>query len=108
MIDAKNWTYCQYNSLKLKAFISLTGEPSEALDGNSHQSSEVKIGYTLTLTDEEFKEIYQETFSDLQMAADAINQKYGHWNLLNLLDGTVNGIKENSSKDEGCDSCQAH
>ena len=92
MIDSQNWTFCQYNSSNLKAFVSLSGEPTE--DGDS------VFLYNVTVTDQEDLEIFQSDHPSLDQAIDIINNKYGHWNFTNL---TVQ-----SGNESGCGSCSAH
>jgi hypothetical protein len=95
MIDQENWTFCQYNSLELKAFISIAGEPSD--------QDEVSFLYNVTVTDHENLEIFQLTFPDLALAVTEINKKYRHWDFNNL---TV--TSSDKSDDGGCGSCSAH
>ena len=90
MITEENWSICQYKSQKLQAFISLCASPSH---------TENKEFYSVTLTDLEFHEVFQNDFEQLEKAIQFINEKYGHWEFNNL---------QKSGSDSGCSTCQAH
>jgi hypothetical protein len=95
MIDQENWTFCQYKSLKLKAFISMGGEPSKL--------NKVSYLYNVTVTDLNHKEVFQFSYPELDLALHEINKKYGHWDFNNLT------VTSTTSEDEsGCGSCSAH
>ena len=83
-----NWTFCQYKSLKLKAFISLGATPLKG------------IVYYVTCTDlEDKKEFFQTEYPELQDALGDINNRYGNWPLADL----------RAADDEGgCGTCSAH
>lgn len=83
-----NWTFCQYKSLKLKAFISMGGTP------------ENDIVYYVTCTDlEDKKDFFQTDYQSIEKALTDINHRYGHWPLADL----------RATDDEGgCGSCSAH
>lgn len=103
-INELNWTSSQYYNAPLRAFISLGGRP-DGLPNHSHlpQSArpyQVEFIYIVTLANEDFQEIYQEVFPDLNNAINALNQKYGHWALLTLGQTPKDG--------DGCESCSAH
>jgi len=88
-IDLNNWNYCHYETSRLRAFISQGGIPGTRED-------EVQQIYFLTVSDPDFKEIYQEEFFQLQEAVTILNSRYKHWK---FIDRAVQ---------EGCSSCQAH
>lgn len=94
-INKDNWTFSQFNSKPLKAFISLGASPVESDTG----LLEIQYEYLVTMTDEEYQELYQSSHEHLDDAIKVINDKYGHWEL-----------KDSSSKvsGEGCSSCAAH
>ena len=95
MIDIENWTFCQYKSLNLKAFISLSGEPTS--------TEEVQYFYHVTVSDLEDLEVFQSEHPKLELAIEQINNKYGHWDFTNLT------VTETASDDGGgCGSCSAH
>ena len=94
MINQENWTFCHYNTPKLKAFISLAGELSSAND--------TIFIYNVTVADLDNREVFQLSYLDESMAIAEINKKYGHWEFKNL---TVTSSK---SDDGGCGSCSAH
>ena len=94
MINQENWTHCQYNSLKLKAFISLAGEPGD--------DNETVFIYNITVTDLDQQEVFQFSYPDVGLAISEINKKYSHWEFKNLT------TKETKSDDSGCGSCSAH
>jgi hypothetical protein len=95
LINTQNWTFSQYKSSKIRAFISLGGEV-----GPNEEFQEL---YLVTTTDEEFtKEFFQKPFRELEKAMEFINNRYGHWDFLNLEKAPK------SSSDSGCSSCAAH
>lgn len=55
--------------------------------------------YSLTITDHDYRELFQEDFSDLNVALESINKKYRHWDLI------IAGEKKSG---DGCSSCHAH
>jgi hypothetical protein len=82
-----NWTFCQYKSLKSKAFISLGAEPGQ------------DILFFITCIDlKDDQELFQKTFINLKDALSEINRRYGHWHFEDL----------RQSEDQGCGSCSAH
>jgi hypothetical protein len=91
-ITAENWTYAHFNSSPLKAFISLGAAPIE-------NSREAEIQYLVTLTDKDYQELYQSIHQDLNIALELLNQKYGHWDLIDPL---------NKTEADNCSSCAAH
>jgi len=83
-----NWTFCQYKSLKSKAFISLGGTPDKG------------IVYFVTCTDlEDKQEFFQTEYCEISDAITDINKRYGHWPLQDL---------RVAKEDGGCGSCSAH
>ncbi|RLA63545.1 MAG: hypothetical protein DRQ88_01745 [Epsilonproteobacteria bacterium] len=88
-LTSDNWTFCQYKSLKLKAFISLGGTPDQ------------DIVYYVTCTDlEDKKDFFQTEYPELLHALEDINKRYGHWPLADL--------RAPDEEDAGCGSCSAH
>lgn len=94
-INENNWTYTQYQAKPLRAFISLGATPVEMPDG----TLEVQYQYFVTMTDEEYIELYQSSYLSLNEALKSVNERYGHWE-----------INETNSKNagDGCSSCAAH
>lgn len=86
-LTTDNWTFCQYKSLKFKAFISMGGTPEKG------------IVYYVTCTDQEDKkEFFQTDYCELEEALSDINNRYGHWPILD----------QRVADDEGgCGSCSA-
>ena len=91
-INQKNWNYTYYKSSKLQAFVSLSGDT---------QDEKVTLFYTLTVTDEDDIEKFQESFDTLERALEAANSKYEHWEFVDMEKGKA-------SEDGGCGSCAAH
>ena len=87
-ISEDNWTYTHFTSQELKAFIALGGEIL---------NDKVQILYNVTVLGDEHKEIFVKSFSDLGQSILFINQRYGHWT---VLDGRVAA--------QGCGTCSAH
>ncbi len=94
-INENNWTYTQYQSKPLRAFVSLGAIPVEDING----ALEVQYQYLVTMTDEDYIELFQSTHLSLNEAIKVINEKYGHWD-----------FNETNSKNsgDGCSSCAAH
>ena len=88
-ITIQNWKHCGVKSGSLKAFIGIGAVP-----GNPPP-----LVYSVTLEDQDFREVYQYDFNNLKDALSCLNNKYGHWEFYDM--------SKNQSK-EGCDSCQAH
>ena len=89
-INEENWTHSQYTSSPLRAFISLGAQPDE--------QTGVQLQFLVTLTDQDYLELFQSSHSNIHEALAVLNQKYGHWNYADAL---------NASGD-GCSSCAAH
>lgn len=91
MISGDNWSFSHYSSGELKAYITFGGEPT---DENTEGYKDI---YYLLLCDQDHVEISSLRFETLGLACDEINDRYGHWE---LVDGTANK--------GGCGSCSAH
>lgn len=91
-INTENWTSSHFYSAPLRAFVSLGAAPVA-------NSDEVEIQYLVTLTDKDYQELYQSTHSELRVALELLNEKYGHWELQDAL---------NKTDGDGCSSCAAH
>lgn len=89
-INSKNWNYTGYTNGDFKAIIGMFAIP-DAPD---------TAGYTVTVLENELKEISNQDFESLNAATQHINQKFSHWDFLDL--------KEKQSGGSGCDSCTAH
>jgi len=94
-ISSENWTSSHYFSEPLRAFISLGAAPLERPDGEI----DVRYQYLVTMTDKDYLELYQSIHEDLNEALSEINEKYGHWQLIDA-DAKLSG--------DGCSSCAAH
>lgn len=94
-ITPENWTSSHYFSEPLRAFVSLGAAPIETKEG----LEAVEIQYLVTMTDKDYQELYQSTHLNLDEALVVINEKYGHWEMLDA------GAK---SSGDGCSSCAAH
>lgn len=102
-INELNWTFCQFTHDDCLAIINQGGDLGP--DGDV-----IDLYYVNVLKmDPEFnaetnvlyKEIYQKSFTSLQLAISEINTKFSNWKFVNLLD-------EQLSKSGGCGSCVAH
>jgi hypothetical protein len=96
IITPENWTSSHYYSAPLRAFVSLGAAPKE-LPGT--EGIDVEIQYLVTLTDKDYQELYQSIHLDLNSALVLINEKYGHWD---MIDGYL------KTDGDGCSSCAAH
>lgn len=74
-INQENWTSSHYYSDPLRAFISLGASPSDSGD-------EAQIHYLVTVTDKDFQEVFQSTHGNLEAAIAILNEKYGHWDMI--------------------------
>jgi hypothetical protein len=92
MITRENWTYARYSGPQSLAFVSLGAKPQA-------DSTEVEFQYFMTLADDDYREIFQNSFIELDQALEAINKTYGKWPLL------LQGEKKSG---DGCSSCHAH
>lgn len=91
MITEENWTYCQYKSNDLTAFISFGASP-DILDDS--------FQYYVTILDAHNNEVFQQEFPSIGAACQNINQKYaGLWDLHDSL---------RPKKEGGCSTCIAH
>lgn len=93
-INTENWNFCYYKSLKLKAFLSLGGEPSPLED-------EAQLFFMITVTDPDDREMYQGAYPRLEEALSTLNERYGHWEFVSM-EGNVR------EDDGGCGTCAAH
>jgi len=89
-INAENWTYTHFTNQNLRAFISIGAALAE--------TEEVEMQYLVTLTDQDYQEIFQSIHLSLESALETINAKYGGW-------VAENGL---APKGDGCSSCAAH
>ena len=90
-LDDSNWGFVHYGTKNIRAFISIGGVPAADDDG------EICCKYYVTTSDHELKtEYFQKSFDDLSLALNFINQRYGHWEIIDLR-------RSNS----GCSSCSA-
>lgn len=89
-INNQNWTYTHYINHNLRAFISI----GAALAKNE----QIETHYLVTLTDQDYQEIFQSIHPILEDAVATINAKYGQWDIENGL----------APKGDGCSSCAAH
>ena len=90
-ISKINWSTSHYFASPLRAFISLGAAPGE--------NNETIIEYNVTVTDSDFIEQSQETYQSLEEALKKINEKYGHWKMIDANEKTAG---------DGCSSCAAH
>lgn len=90
-ITIENWSYARYQGPQTLSMINMGAAPTPC--------GGAQILYYLTLTDLDYKEIYQQEFTELEQALSAINKKYSHWPL--LLEGAPR-------QGDGCSSCHAH
>ncbi|MBC96598.1 MAG: hypothetical protein CME63_02545 [Halobacteriovoraceae bacterium] len=90
-ITSDNWTFTQFKSSNLQAFIHLGAEPSDLPDGDPN------ILYLITVLKDEEEELFQWEFPQLHEAIGCINQKYGHWE-----------FSERTQSSGGCGDCSAH
>ena len=94
-VNSENWSFSQYKSSRIRAFISLGGEPG---DENDFQEL-----YLVTTTNEDYtKEFFQKPFYILENALQFLNSRYGHWEFLDLK------ITPNGTDTGGCGDCAAH
>ena len=94
-ITLENWTSSHFFSEPLRAFISLGAAPVE----NTSGKLEFEYQYLVTMTDKDYAELYQSIHPSLDEAIGVINDKYGHWQ---MLDAAV------KASGDGCSSCAAH
>jgi hypothetical protein len=88
LINTENWGHARLTTSKLQAFISLGGEPTD---------DEVQFTYNVVVADLDYKEIHGQKFTQLESAMAFINQKYGHFKLVNSL----------TAQKSGCSDCSA-
>ena len=91
-ITSENWNTAQFTSDNLIAFVSIGAEPNE--DG------QINFLYHVTLSNTDYEDLFQSSYSDLEAAIAVLNQKYGHWPLKSL--------SKTESSESGCGSCAAH
>jgi hypothetical protein len=91
-VNTENWSFGGYKNSKLKAFISF------GADFLLETQKQHEI-FFLTVTDNNFKEVFQQDHSSLNEAIEALNSRYAHWDWDN---------RRLSSDDGGCGTCAAH
>ncbi len=92
-IHHSNWTTSYLKNEDLKAFVSLVAEPSEDFQS-------VVNFYSVTLTNRDGEELFQELFLQLETALNELETKYSDWKLVEMA--------KTLSEGEGCSSCAAH
>lgn len=93
-INAQNCNYSSYTSKNLQVFISFSAAPLK-------NSEDCQFSYCVTVTNFDFEEVYQKSFTNEEDALQFINQKYGHWE--------YNATRGGKNTDgDGCGSCGAH
>jgi len=92
-ITAQNWTYTGFESSELLAFIHLGAAPAAS------DTQEAKLLYLVTVLKSLEEEVFQLEFDSLDLAIDAINQRYSHWEFKDRGERSDGG---------GCGSCAAH
>jgi hypothetical protein len=90
-ISSSNWNLSKYKQDNLMAFITFGAKPLETEMGS-------EFIYSVIVTDEDYVELSEECFCDLEKALESINFRFSHWQFEEL------GKKVGS----GCDSCAAH
>ena len=90
MLNAQNWTYCQYQSGSFSVSIAVGGVP--------HSTQGVKITYFLNKCNEK-QLIYQEELPSIEQAISKANKTYSSWDFVDL---------EKKLQSGGCSTCQAH
>ena len=93
----ENWTHTHYEKGDLMAQITMGAAPSS--------DDSVQIFYYVTVLQktegpEDFREMFQQRFGQLEEAIELINKKYREWQ---FIDRTVA-----SDNESGCGSCSAH
>ena len=89
-INNENWSFCSYRLLNLKGFITLSGLE----DSSGH----IRFLYSVTITEDDQRDILQKDFSCIDDACHFLNRHYSHWQFHNA---------ESQKKGGGCASCQA-
>ena len=89
MIDNQNWGFSSYKCGNLEAFLSMGASPT---------NDSIEFEYFLNKT-KESEVIFQEKFTNLEEAIEAINSGYNHWKF---------NDKEKELAKAGCSTCQAH
>ena len=90
-INQDNWTSSHYFSEPLRAFVSLGAQPLG--------DDDVEIHYLVTVADKDYLEVFQSIHLNLESAIAVLNEKYGHWEVIDA------GVKTSG---DGCSSCAAH
>jgi hypothetical protein len=91
-VTAENFMVARYQTPDRLAFVSFGADSST----NDDQPQWL---YSVTITDHDYKEFFQEDFVELENALDQLNKKYRHWDLI------IAGEKKSG---DGCSSCHAH
>ena len=90
LISPDNWNTAYFENNNLKALIGFELDPNEP---------NLEL-YTVSLIDQEYTEIYQKTFKEINAACKYINLKYQNlWEFKSLIQ-----VKSSS----GCSTCVAH
>jgi len=90
--NENNWNFSQFVLGDLTAFISLCGE---------NNNENIEYFYSLTVVDQDNKELFQKDFKVLSEACNSINSKYqDYWQFQQSI--------EEKKEGSGCDSCVAH
>ena len=90
LVNGENWNVCHYKSLNLKGFITLS-----ALEDPLHG---IRLLYSVTITEDDRRDVFQKDFSRLDDACHFLNRHYAHWEFVNIQDQGLGG---------GCATCQA-
>lgn len=90
-ITPENWTFCSFSHENLKAIITFGASP-DILDDS--------FVYYVTVLDDDNNEVYQKEYATIELACEAINNKYS--DLWELKDAT------RPAKAGGCSTCIAH
>jgi hypothetical protein len=86
-VTAENFMVARYQTPDRLAFISFGA------------NNKAQWLYSLTVTDHDYQELFQEDYFDLDLALEQLNKKYRHWDLI------IAGEKKSG---DGCSSCHAH
>jgi hypothetical protein len=90
-VTTSNWSYQHYQNDKIRAFISIGAKPDDK------NEDEIIDCFFVTVTDPDYKEIFQKEFANLEAACDYLNLHYAHWNL-----------QDRRISASGCSTCHAH
>lgn len=96
-INELNWTFCQFSQDDCFVTIHQGGE----LAATGEVQDIYFVNVLKTIGTEQYQEIYQQSFLELPLAINHINQKFSHWKFVNQLEADKNN-------EGGCGSCVAH